>query len=357
MTERTPTAISKDGLSALLARIGKDVPAQERAAFSLLVNAIAKQKPVNLPPQNQSVTILMADLRGFSALVSSTDPQSLVEILQPFFADMTTIIHENGGHIDKFLGDGVMALFGAPTPSSEHAHQAVCCAAQMQRAMNRLNQKNHPLPPMYVGIGLSSGQVMAGSFGSDAYSEYTVIGDTVNIAARLEKLALRGEVLLSDPCLAAVAGDVETASSRDIRVRGQQNCITVHNLKAVTSPTRIEVPEVDQRTSPRVNVNLPLLYHTVENQRILPQEREGSILNLGYGGMLAKIAEPLPERGEIIFGINTAPTAVKQEDVYARALHHTKVEDGFQTAFAFTSIGEQGREAVHGFVDQMLLSG
>lgn len=318
-----------------------------------------QQEPQSIPPHSQAITILMADLRGFSALAESTDPETLVAMLQPFFTEMTRIVREHDGYIDKFLGDGIMALFGAPTHSGEHAQRAIACAAHMQDAMHAVNRGKLAmrLPPLYIGIGLSSGQVMAGSFGSDEYNEYTVIGDAVNIAARLEKFALRGEVLLSDSCYQPARADIKIDSSREIRIRGQKNPITVHNLREVNRPQHIVVPEVEMRTSPRVSVDLPLLYHTVENQRVLPQAHEGSIINLGYGGMLARLAEPLPEQSEIIFGINTAPTATQSEDVYARALNYQETADGFQTAFAFTSVGERGREAVHRCVDQVLLSG
>ncbi|WOJ98584.1 adenylate/guanylate cyclase domain-containing protein [Congregibacter brevis] len=300
----------------------------------------------------------MADLRGFSNLAGTTAPDVLVGMLQPFFTEMTRIIHEHGGYIDKFLGDGIMALFGAPENSQEHAGQAISCAAAMQDAMHLLNRGKVALriAPLYMGIGVSSGEVMAGSFGSEKYHEYTVIGDAVNIAARLEKFALRGEVLLSDSCYQAAREELETDRSRDIHVRGQSKPITVHKLRAVLRPKHISIPEVEVRTSPRVDVDLPLKYQTIKNRRALSESHEGKIINLGYGGMLANLASPLPADSEIVFGINPAPTSTQQEEVYAKALHHHETADGFQTAFAFTAIGDLGRDAVHSCVDQVLLS-
>lgn len=320
-------------------------------------NAINQREPLRTAPQSQPVTILMADLRGFSSLAGSTAPDALVAMLQPFFTEMTTIIHEHGGYVDKFLGDGIMALFGAPENSLEHVGRAISCAAHMQNAMHSVNRGKAAMrvAPLYIGIGLSSGQVMAGSFGSEKYHEYTVIGDAVNIAARLEKFALRGEVLLSDACYQAARGDLETDKSREIRVRGQNKPITVHKLRAVLQPTPISIPEVEVRTSPRVDIDLPLRYQTILNTRALPQTHEGQIINLGYGGMLAKLAEPVPEQSEIVFGITSAPTSTHRESVYAKALHHHETKDGFQTAFAFTAIGDRGRDAVHRYVDQVLL--
>lgn len=346
-------------LNTLLKQLALSLPPEESSALSRFMGQLVDRAPMGLRPQSQAVTILMADLRGFSTLAATSEPEVLVALLQPFFTEMTKAVHKHGGYIDKFLGDGIMALFGAPSNPKDHEQRAISCAAQMQQSMLQLNIENEARGsvPLYVGIGLSSGSVMAGSFGSADYSEYTVIGDAVNIAARLEKFALRGEVLLSDSCYRAAQAHVEIDSTRELRVRGQQNAITVHNLRAVSKPERLVVPEIEMRSSPRVTVDLPLLYHTVENQRVLPQEHEGSIINLSYGGMLAQLSTPLPEQSEIMFGITTAPTAARQEDVYARALHYEETAGGYQTSFAFTSVGERGREAVHRCVDQVLFSG
>ena len=341
---------------SLATRLGVELSVRDRAAISQFAHDLLGETPGDVPPALREVTVLMADLRGFSALAAGSDPTTLVTQLQPFFAGMAELIHEHGGFIDKFLGDGVMALFGAPDESTEHLRDALRCAARMQGAMEALNTtyRARGLPQLYAGIGVNTGEVMSGAFGSDDYSEYTVIGDAVNLAARMEKFALRGEVLLSEACYRLAADDIEIAGTRQLRVRGQRGPVTLYALGAVTHPQRIEVPSVEMRSSPRVPVDLPLHYHPVEDQRVLPHEYEGNIINLGYGGMLAQIPRPLPDMGEITFALAPEPTATRHEDVYARALHQREIDDGFQTAFAFTSVGTHGQEAVRRYVDQMI---
>jgi adenylate cyclase len=342
----------------LTGRLGSKLSQRERAALAQLVHELLDDAPGNLPPQPQTVTVLMADLRGFSDLASSCDPDTLVAVLQPFFTRMTEVVHDHGGFVDKFLGDGVMALFGAPTSRSDHLHDALCCAVRMQQAMAELNEHHREcgLPSLYAGIGINSGEVMAGSFGSEDYREYTVIGDEVNLAARVETFALRGEVLLSESCYARSRNTIDVADVRRLRVKGRSGPVTLYELGAVTTPQRIEVPRVEMRASPRVPVDLPLRYRAVQDKRVLPQEREGNILNLGYDGMLAHLPVPLPlpELGEITFTLTPEPTATDHEDIYARALHQRPAEQGFRTAFAFTSVGTRGHEAVRRYVDQTL---
>ena len=357
---RSPSPLPSHAfVESIAARMESGLSTREHAAITQLVADYVDTAPVHHPPREREVSIVMADLRGFTALAASTDPKSLVSLLEPFFEQMAAAVHEYGGFVDKFLGDGLMAIFGAPAPCEEHVLNALRCAARMQCAMKTLNEENYEkkLPALYAGIGVNSGEVMCGTFGSQHYREYTVIGDTVNIAARMEKFSLRGEVLLSDACHRAAGNSIEVEDTREIRVRGQKKAVRLHSLRAVTSAPSLSVPLVELRTSPRVQVDLPLLYQTVENQRVLPQRHQGHILNLGYGGMLARLSRPLPELGEITFGIAPTPTTAEYEDVYARALHQQPTEDGYQTAFAFTSVGQHGHEAVRRCVDQMLWGG
>ena len=344
-------------LAALIsARLDRSLSEHERAAIAQLAEGFLDEAPYSQPPELTTVSVLMADLRGFSALTAANDPEVLVSLLQPFFTRMTQVIHDHGGFVDKFLGDGIMALFGAPAPSEDHLLNALRCAAQMQCAMEELNRHNGmmELPHLYAGISVNSGEVMSGSFGSDDYREYTVLGEAVTLAARMEKFALRGEVLLSEQCFEDAKHAIEVGTMRRLRARGHTAPITLYTLSAVTHPPRIEVPNVEMRSSPRVPVNLPLRYHAVDDQRVLPEEHEGNIINLGYGGMLAKLPRPLPSMGEITFALAPEPTTPRYEDVYARALHQQQTDDGFQTAFAFTSVGDSGREAVRRYVDHML---
>jgi adenylate cyclase len=345
-------------LEALANRLGSRLSRREYAGIAQLAHDLLDESPGEVAPRPQNVTVLMVDLRGFSDLAASSDPNTLVAVLQPFFARMTEVIHDHGGFVDKFLGDGVMALFGAPTAQGDHLNRAICCAVRMQQAMVELNRCHaaQGLPSLYTGIGINSGEVMAGSFGSEGYREYTVIGDEVNFTARVESFALRGEVLLSERCYADAGDDIQVASVRRLRVKGRSGPVTLYELGAVTRPEHLEVPQVEMRSSPRVPVDLPLRYCTVRDKQVMPPARTGNILNLGYDGMLAQLPAPLPvpELGEITFTLAPEPTTTDHVDIYARALHQSPGAQGYRTAFAFTSVGMHSREAVQRYVDRTL---
>jgi len=149
---------------------------------------------------NQTITVLFADIRGFTSLSEKENPEKVVGLLNRFFTAMSEIIFEHGGTLDKYLGDGLMALFGAPTASKKDADNAVKTAIALQKRITGLNSelRAEGYPQVSVGIGLHTGVATVGYIGSEQRSEYTAIGDTVNLASRLESNAEGGQILISE---------------------------------------------------------------------------------------------------------------------------------------------------------------
>jgi adenylate cyclase len=149
---------------------------------------------------NQKITVLFADIRGFTRLSEHAPPERIVQLLNKYFSAMTDIIFAHGGTLDKYIGDGLMALFGAPTVTPDDATNAVNAAVAMQRRILNINEelREEGLPEIGVGVGLHTGEAVVGYIGSERRSEYTAIGDTVNTAARLESNSKGGQILVSD---------------------------------------------------------------------------------------------------------------------------------------------------------------
>ncbi|HRH45997.1 MAG TPA: adenylate/guanylate cyclase domain-containing protein [Pyrinomonadaceae bacterium] len=149
---------------------------------------------------NQTITVLFADIRGFTSLSEHENPEKMVRLLNRYFSAMTEIIFEFGGTLDKYIGDGLMAIFGAPTATPDDPKNALKTAVAMQKRLLHLNKelREENFPTVQIGIGLHTGEATVGYIGSDKRSEYTAIGDTVNLAARLESNAHPGQILISD---------------------------------------------------------------------------------------------------------------------------------------------------------------
>lgn len=173
----------------------------------------------------QPVTILFADIRNFTPLAEKGDPNTVIYILNRFFSAMTDIIFAYNGTLDKFLGDGLMALFGAPYQSINDPHNAVTAAIAMQRRMIALNQElqRYNLEPIEIGIGITCGEVTVGYIGSEMRMDYTAIGNAVNIAARLMSQAKGTQILISDSLRNAVGNSFMSREIAGLSLKGLAN--------------------------------------------------------------------------------------------------------------------------------------
>jgi len=181
---------------------------------------------------NQTITVLFADIRGFTSLSEREKPERIVNLLNRYFTAMSEIIFAHGGTLDKYIGDGLMAIFGAPTATPEDALNAAKAAVAMQRRVSLLNGElvADGLLPITVGIGLHTGEALVGYIGSEKRSEYTAIGDTVNLAARLESNARGGQILLSDATAKEIGGTFSLVAHEPLKVRNRTQPVSLFEL-------------------------------------------------------------------------------------------------------------------------------
>ena len=181
----------------------------------------------------KTVTIMMSDIRGFTTLSENLDPESVVTLLNRYLGRMTDIILRHGGTIDEFLGDAVLAAFGAPKSSGRDALDAMRCALEMQAAMADINtaNKSDGLPELQMAIALNTGDVVAGNIGSERRSKYGFVGHPVNVTSRIEDEAQSGEILVSDSTrTAASATKFQFGETRLLQPKGIAETLEVHPL-------------------------------------------------------------------------------------------------------------------------------
>jgi adenylate cyclase len=173
----------------------------------------------------REVTVLMSDLRGFTSLAEKMDSEKLARDLNEYFKAMVEVVFKHKGTLDKFIGDGMLVYFGAPLPNEKHASTAVQCALEMQTALETLNQTRAARgdAPLRMGIGINCGQVVCGDLGPPERVEYTIIGDTVNVTARMESLTKKFgvKVLASEEVQKRAAGVATFAPMKPTEVAGK----------------------------------------------------------------------------------------------------------------------------------------
>lgn len=200
----------------------------DEIADALLKNPEA----LNMGGRKCKVSVLLSDIRGFTSMSEHMEPEQVVASLNSCFTVMVDVIHKHNGTIDNIIGDALMVLFGAPISRDDDAHRAVACALDMQAAMVEVNRRNQELglPELAIGIGINTGDVVAGNIGSEAHAKYSVIGAPVNMAARLESKATRGEVLISQTSYDAVRDAVRIVETREVQVKGFTDPVCAYSV-------------------------------------------------------------------------------------------------------------------------------
>ena len=178
------------------------------------------------------VSILITDIRGFSSISVNNDPEDVVQWLNEYLTEMVEIAISNGGTVDKFMGDGILVVFGAPVPLENHEYNASKCALEMMEAVRKSNKRrlDRGLVPLEIGIALTAGDVISGNIGSDKRMEYTVIGDPVNLAARLQSLAASNQILTTRRVADKVADKINLNKISPVTIRGKMEKVELYEI-------------------------------------------------------------------------------------------------------------------------------
>lgn len=220
-----------------LRRMFVDVRRRERLSRFLpaqVVSRILSEGSAALEPTQREVTILFSDLRDFTSLSQRMDPGQVLALLDDYFARMTSVVQAHGGMVNKFIGDGMLAVWGVPDAQPDHALRAVHAALAMRtelEALNRLRAARGEVA-LRIGVGLHTGTVAAGMLGGARQAEYTVLGDAVNLASRIEGLTKKpgADVVISDATLRQCGGALATERAGEEQVKGRDETVVVHRV-------------------------------------------------------------------------------------------------------------------------------
>lgn len=280
---------------------------------------------LDLGGKSLTVTVLFSDLRGFSAMSESLPPETVVEILNDYLKEMTRIIFKHSGTINEIMGDGILMLFGAPTPRPDDADRAIACALEMQLAMAGVNAnlRHKGLPELEMGIGINTGKVVAGNIGSDMRVKYAVVGSNVNLAARVESFTVGRQILATESTRNAVANELKILGERSVPFKGIRQPVTLYDIGGIGGAYSLHLPDI--------HIDFRNLAEKLEVAiEILDGKQSSGKIESGRIGHLAEKAALLESAAELLLYCNVKISLsgknAGEEALYAKVLKQH--EDG-----------------------------
>lgn len=224
----------------------------------------------SLGGQKRLVTVMMSDLRGFTSLSESLEPESVTELLNYHFGKMSEVIEQYQGTIIEFLGDSILAVFGAPIADENQAEKAIACAIAMQNAMGKVNEfcKAHTYPLMEMGIGIHQGESFIGNIGSENMMRYNVVGSVVNECSRIESYSVGGQILASEVTLENVTAQLEVQNRMEINTKGVQKPMPVVEVVGIGAPYNCQRENVEFDAMVKVAEEIIFNLYLVEGKHV-----------------------------------------------------------------------------------------
>ncbi|MDM8541437.1 adenylate/guanylate cyclase domain-containing protein [Desulfococcaceae bacterium HSG9] len=239
---------------------------------------------LRLGGEKRIVTILMADLRGFTSLSEAMSAEDVVDMLNIFLETMTEVILEHYGTINTFIGDAIMVVFGAPQKRNDDAMRAVTCALVMQKKMSDVNKQclKKGYPQLKMGIGINTGEVVAGNIGSHKRLKYDFIGHNVNIAARIEAYSIGGQILISKKTLQACKQKLIIASQMQVVAKGIKKPILIYDIIGVNGDDGLSLVSNEKLFLMQMDKPFPVHLTIIDNEnRAGSIVLQGTVLKLG----------------------------------------------------------------------------
>ncbi len=298
-----------------------------------------------------AVTIMMADLRGFTHMAESQDPELTVNLLNRFFDKMARIIYARDGMIDEFLGDGILAIFGVPEKHPDDPARAVACALEMQNALHGFNAEiaAEGYLPLEMGIGINTGTVIVGNIGSEIRSKYGIVGTAVNIASRIESLTTAGEVFISQSTYTALEGMLETGPPQTQMMKGLLHPLVFYPVKAIGGPFRISLRQVERNTK-AVPIKLPFRLWKVSGKQIVEPAYTGETAAITQDEFLVSLPDRIAPLTNVKLQVEFCMQAHCFQPIYAKVIASEANPEGNLQRLRITAMNRADRRVIQQWI-------
>ncbi len=295
----------------------------------------------------REITILMSDVRGFSALSADMRPDVLIDILNVYLSRMIDTLLEFEGVVNEIIGDGILAFFGAPVEMEDHSARAVACALKMQRAIEEVNAQNKErgYPILEMGIAVVTGNVVVGNIGSDKRCKYGAVGADVNLAGRVESLALGGQVLINRSTYEKVADQVIIRDSFSVEMKGLPNPVEVYDVVGISGTYGIQLNTVEEEAV-ELRTPVPALLQRLSEKVVHHEETDVTIRSISLSSTVFSCPSDLAPRDDVKCTLVSHQTGDLIGELYAK-IASVKQSDGMNLVTArFTSLSSGAEDFI-----------
>ena len=290
--------------------------------------------------KKRNLTIMMSDLRGFTAMSERMPAHDLLNMLNHYLGEMTEVIQGNGGTIIEFIGDGILAIFGAPAPSKDHASEAVAAAIGMQARMKAINEWNaaRGYEILQMGIGINTGDVIVGNIGSEKRTKYGVTGANVNLCGRIESYTVGGQVLISPTTREAIKAELTVAGEMEVMPKGVVKPLTLSSVTGIGAPYGVSF-STDHEKPIELETPVEVVFSGIKDKHTSASTEKGLFVAVSHDGAIMKTDAEIKvfDNIEIDIGDNLFAKVVSKSDGGAE-IRFTAKPTCFDKWFAFLKL-------------------
>ena len=261
----------------------------------VVASLLSSPEALKLGGEQRKVTVMMSDLRGFTALAERLAPEEAIRFLNGYLQAMVDLILRYGGTINEIMGDGILVIFGAPRAAADDAERAVACGVAMQRAMDEVNARGRErgLPEVEMGIGIHTGEVIVGNIGSDRRMKYAAVGTHVNLTGRIESYTTGGQLLISESTLQEVAPIVKVGRPLRIEPKGARREMTVWEVVGIGGSHGLTLRAVEPAMVGLAK-EIPIRFAVLEGKHVGRSMLDASFVRLSLKGAEIRSAALVP---------------------------------------------------------------
>lgn len=307
---------------------------------------------LKLGGEKRTVTILMSDLRGFTALSEQLEASEVVSLLNHYLSTMVEVIQQSGGTIDEIIGDSILVLFGAPVSMADGPRRAALCALRMQKAMRAVNDRNldNGWPPIEMGIAVHTGDVVVGNIGSVKRSKYGVVGRTINTTARIESFSVGGQIIVSPDLMEGAGPGLVLGNEIEVHAKGMNNVLRCRNLLGHEEYPELGT-EVEEACTP-LPKPVPVNFVRLTGKHFDERLELAHFTALSQRQAVLKVDSSIPAYSNILLRLEITPSDQDVPELYAKVLHSLDEPDP-HCLIHFTSVSPRARA----WIDQQMIFG